>query len=154
MTIRVVYGPPGAGKSTYIAEHRKPADLVIDFDTLAVALGSLDSHDHGDHVRSVAGAARHAAIRRTIERGVDAWVIDTMLTTTQLREHAECQYILIDPGQAVTLQRARAAGRPQSSLDSIERWYADPPVPPTAARHIDAHTTNNSDLGAGIGDWW
>ena len=155
MTIRVVYGPPGAGKTSYVAEHRQPGDVVIDMDALAVTLGSPDGHDHPEVFRSIAGAARASAIRRTIERGADAWVIDTSLRTESLRENAaHCEFILIDPGRTVTLQRATRAGRPQASLDAIERWYVDPPIPPVSARQADAEASDTADLGGEVADWW
>lgn len=37
--IRIVTGPPCAGKSTYVAEHKDDGD-VVDFDLIARAMGA------------------------------------------------------------------------------------------------------------------
>ena len=42
MTLYVVTGPPCGGKSTYVREHAKPGDFVIDLDRLALAITSAD----------------------------------------------------------------------------------------------------------------
>lgn len=39
--VRLVGGPPGCGKSTYVAAHRTPGDLVIDLDEIAAELSGL-----------------------------------------------------------------------------------------------------------------
>lgn len=146
--IRVLYGPPGAGKTTYIAEHRRAGDIVVDLDALCVAFGSADDHDHHGLVQQVAGAARASAIRKVIDLDADAWAIDTWLRTRALREHEACEYILVDPGLTVVLGRAGRAGRPQASIDAIHRWYANPPrAPQSATPAVDADQTG--DLGAG-----
>ena len=44
--LRYVVGAPGTGKSTYIRQHRHPADMVLDLDALAVALGSVTPDHH------------------------------------------------------------------------------------------------------------
>lgn len=49
MTIKFVVGPPGAGKSTYIKEHAKPEDLVIEWDELAAIHGK----DKASQVRNI-----------------------------------------------------------------------------------------------------
>ena len=38
--LTVVTGLPGAGKAAYVAEHKDPGDIVIDFDLIAEAIGS------------------------------------------------------------------------------------------------------------------
>lgn len=155
MVVRVIYGPPAAGKSTYIAEHKREGDIVIDMDALCVALGSPDSHKHPDHLKAIAGAARAIAIRKTIERGVDGWVVDTHLTSKAILEHsAQCEFILVDPGETVALRRAESAGRPQGSINAIRKWYADPPVPPANARTGTTENPPAADLGTAVVDWW
>lgn len=37
--VRMVCGPPAAGKSTYVRAHARPDDIVIDLDTIAKARG-------------------------------------------------------------------------------------------------------------------
>lgn len=72
-------GAPCSGKSTYVRDHAAPGDIVIDFDVLAVALGSTDPHDHGHEVRMVAIEARRAAITAAIQahlRGHAVWIVD------------------------------------------------------------------------------
>lgn len=154
MANRVIYGPPGAGKTTYIAEHRKVGDVVIDMDALAVALGSPDYHDHPSSIKKVAGYIRVVAIRKAFEVGVDTWVVDTWLRTGILHETPGCEYVLIDPGQTVTLRRAELDGRPESSMDAIRRWYLDPPTPPRSATTAPPATDQPSDPGGVITDWW
>lgn len=39
MGVYLVTGAPGAGKSTYVLEHREPEDLIIDLDRIERALG-------------------------------------------------------------------------------------------------------------------
>ena len=154
--LTVIYGPPGSGKTAYVHEHRKPGDVVIDQDALCVALGSPDTHSHPEHVKRIAGSARASAIRKAIDLGVDAWVIDTWFRTQQLRDHPAARFVRVDPGQTVTLQRARRDGRPDESINAIQRWYLDPPVPPRVAVIEESNTDKSAptDLGAGIVDWW
>ena len=154
MTLVVVYGPPGSGKTTYVNEHRKPGDVVIDMDALCVALGSPDTHSHPEHIKRIAGSARASAIRKAVDLDVDAWVIDTWLRTQTLRDHPDARYVRVDPGQAVTLQRAEHDGRSDRSIDAIRRWYLNPPTPPRAAVVAAASVEAEPDLGAVVVDWW
>ena len=40
----VVTGPPGAGKTTWVAQRRKPGDIVWDYDEVAKAVRRVDRH--------------------------------------------------------------------------------------------------------------
>jgi hypothetical protein len=48
--IHVITGPPGAGKTTYVHDEKGRADLVIDFDALAYAVGSSVDHHAVPHL--------------------------------------------------------------------------------------------------------
>lgn len=77
--LTVVMGAPCSGKSTYVREHAKPGDIVIDFDKLAQALGSPTPHDHPDHIRMVAVKMRRAAIEEALRQhlqGYTVWIVD------------------------------------------------------------------------------
>ena len=80
MTIHIVTGPPAAGKSTYIREHRKSGDITIDYDELANTLAGLEpaNHEHETHIKSVTQKARQAAIDtalNTHDGTFNVWII-------------------------------------------------------------------------------
>ena len=45
--VELVCGPYGSGKSTYVAERARPADIVIDLDEIAAQLSGLPMHEAG-----------------------------------------------------------------------------------------------------------
>lgn len=129
--IRVVYGPPGSGKSTFIEQRRAPNEPVIDLDKIAEAIGSPNTHAHNPTIYEVSQAARSGAIRRILDHRIPAWIIDTKLSTEILRNRAFlCDFILIDPGIEETRRRATASGRPERVFKDIDDWYANPPEVP------------------------
>lgn len=134
MKVTVVMGPPGAGKSTYVQEQRKPGDAVIDFDAMAQALGSQASHDAPPTVAKLTFAARQAAIARALdsldgsedELPADVWVIAWDLDEGTLKRWGDLgvEFITLDPGEDVVMERLQAEGRPQASIDAAVEWYA------------------------------
>lgn len=131
MTRRVVLvcGPPCAGKSTYVEQNASPGDAVVDFDRIAMEMGSRSQWDHSPVVR---GRAVHEQQRR--ERQVagmqsgTAWVIRTAARGSQRRSLARLlradEVVLLDPGRHVVQARARTE-RPPGTLAAIADWYAD-----------------------------
>lgn len=80
--IHVVTGHVCSGKSTFVREHARRGDVVIDLDVIAAALTTEDTpdHDYPQHVAQVAIVARAAAIDEAIRRsrasgGFDVWLI-------------------------------------------------------------------------------
>lgn len=135
-SVVVVTGPPAAGKSTYVADHAKPADITIDLDRIARALMAVEptsSHDYPPHVRHVAIAARKSAIRTAtrLRERVTVWLIHALPTPDDLAEYRGLgwQVVTIDPGREVVEQRARAM-RPESMWRHVERWYAQAALAP------------------------
>ena len=133
MKVTVVIGPPGAGKSTYCQEQRKPGDAIIDFNEMATALGSTAAHDAPPTVGKLTFAARQAAIARAFdsltgvkdELPADVWLIATNLTDDARAEWESkgAEFVVIDPGREVVMERLQQEGRPQSSFDAAEQWY-------------------------------
>jgi predicted kinase len=139
--LTVVTGPPCAGKSTYVAEHRAVADLVIDLDAIAYAFGYPDTQVDWDAPHPAVDAARmarahviHALLNHSLDAG-SAWIIDA-----DPRGGIRAQYdragahtVSIDPGRTVCLERA--ARRSAATRDGIEAWYARHP---SASSHPSA----------------
>jgi hypothetical protein len=124
--LTIVTGPPCAGKTTHVRQHALPGDIVIDFDALAVALGSPVSHGHGDQLCAVAREARNAAINAAIcqhHRGHRVWIIDTAPSAIRLKWYRS------EGGRPVKLmadrselhRRADADGRPPSWHTQIDQ---------------------------------
>lgn len=125
--ITVVSGAPCSGKSTYVQHFARPGDIVIDFDLIAVALGSPVSHDHDEHV-VLARLARRAVIDEVLRRASfagDVWIVDTAPTHVSLARYAAvgARFEVCDPGRDVCLARALADRRPEWTIAEIHRWY-------------------------------
>lgn len=129
MTLYVVTGPPAAGKSTWVRQHAKQGDIVIDYDRLAHALTAEDapSHNHTRHVKNVAFRARSAAIDEALKyaHDVDVYVIHSLPPGEMSARYTEhgARVITIDPGHDEVMQRI-ADERPHTARHVAQRWYA------------------------------
>lgn len=130
MALTVVIGPPAAGKSTWVQEHAKPGDIVIDFDKLALALTipGGDPHDHPPAVTGVARAARNAAIEVALKhiRGVDVYLIHSNPGERRMAQYEAmgARIVTIDPGRDVVRERCKSE-RPSRMFAVIDEWYRD-----------------------------
>lgn len=128
----VIMGPPCSGKTTHVAAHRKLADVVIDMDALAAAFGGSGPHNARGGHRAASLTARNAILDRLAagrwDSDGDVWLIHHHPThQAQARYQAMgAQLVLLDPGEAVCLARARADHRPRWTHTAITEWYADP----------------------------
>lgn len=134
--LTVITGPPCSGKSTYAREHARPGDIVIDYDLIAQALGSPDSHDHPYAIRRTAIIARRAAIGAAIEAhhtGTTVWIIDSDPPRSRLHTYrqAGAQFVNLtaDPAE---LHRRADAERPARWHELIDRQLAGT----RASRHL------------------
>lgn len=113
----LVMGPPGSGKSTYIASRRRPGDLVIDYDALQAAMGGAP--------HELVMAARNSLLTRVRRGEVDADQVFIHSTNA----HAESMFphhevVVCDPGREEVLRRC-AKERPASYVRIVEDWYAE-----------------------------
>ena len=124
--ITLVCGPPCAGKTTYVAEHAGEHDLIVDYDAIAVALGSSRTHQHEWRYAKRAAAQCHALID-DIGAGAhpDAWVIRSTAGPTaqaNLAERLSARLVLVLPDRATLHQRALERPDPPRAIGDIDRW--------------------------------
>jgi hypothetical protein len=130
MALIVVIGPPAAGKSTWVREHAKQGDIVVDFDLLALAMAGPDAdpHDHPPPLMAVARAARTAAIEAAIKQShrVDVYLIHSSPSQERMAEYRRlgAKVITVDPGRDVVRQRCKGE-RPSRMFGVIDAWYRE-----------------------------
>ena len=125
--IHIVSGPPCAGKSTYVKENAKDGDLRVDYDMIAQALGATNSHAAEGLVRTAAFGAREGAIMAALkDTEAESWIIHTSPSEEHMKmyEEAGADFVNLDPGYEVCMERAKQDGRPQQTIDGIEKWYS------------------------------
>lgn len=130
--LTVVSGPPCSGKSTWIRTRSQPGDVVIDFDIIAQALGSSESHRHNIHVRRVTMAARAAAISAAIEqhhRGATVWIIDGRPPERRVHMYEAAGAIFVTlSADKEELHRRATAERPERWHQLIDQWTPTAPA--------------------------
>jgi len=128
--LTVITGPPCAGKSTYIAEHRTERDVIIDLDALAYALGYPTPQIDWDIEHPARNAAR-AARRDLIDQAIagtyctDVWIVDSRphQVTRKIYQRAGAHIVQLDPGPDECHRRAYLDQRSASTHEHIDRWY-------------------------------
>ncbi|QXU55205.1 hypothetical protein [Rhodococcus sp. LW-XY12] len=126
--ITIVSGAPCSGKTTYVRERAHPRDIIVDFDLLAQALGSRNTHAHWpEHVAFARLMRRHAIDLAATQRALYpvAWIIDTAPSHSALAYYAAAgaRFEVCDPGRDECLRRALADNRPDWTIPEIHRWY-------------------------------
>ena len=115
MAKRLICGPPGSGKTSYVKENAKPGDLIIDLDDLKVT--------HGDRARR----AQRKLEASLVDHEGDAWVIRTLGDSKARQSVSERlgidEVIVLATPKDLALQRSKERGDSQELSDAITRWW-------------------------------
>lgn len=117
----LVTGPPCSGKSTYVQQYMVIGDLVIDYDALAVALGSPDSHDHPESLRPALKKIWLEAKRVAESFNGRAWIIQGFPHPED--EARSTQVVRLDTPLDTCRARAKES-RPHHWQALIDQWEA------------------------------
>ncbi len=74
----IVWGAPGAGKTTYVREHMLPGDMVIDLDAIGMALSLASKTDVPQNIKRITYDIRDFLYQKIADRNINArnvWVI-------------------------------------------------------------------------------
>lgn len=119
--IHIISGAPCSGKTTYVQQHRKDGDIVIDADALASAFGSKTGHFAKGEILNVALRARESAIDEAIKSNVDCWIIDSY--PKKERYGVDADFVVLDPSIEECERRAAQDKRPEGTISAIRKWY-------------------------------
>lgn len=126
----VLWGPPCAGKSTYINERAKPGDIVIDLDAIAHAVAPADEpYAYSDQARDIAREMRLHVIDWTVRLALrtddwTAWVVDSNATPSGLGRWRRmgAEVVELDTPRAICIERA-ASERPHGYPQRVDAWF-------------------------------
>lgn len=133
MNIHIIVGPPCAGKSTHILGASKEGDVLIDFDTIAIAIGANEPHASDGDIKEIALEMRQSAIDKIL-KGLDAtaWIIHTNPSSKTIKTYVnnDAVFTVLDPGIDECKKRATDDNRPDGTIEAIEKWYSSQPEIP------------------------
>lgn len=133
--VTVVCGPPGSGKSTYVAEHAAPGDLVLDLDVIAAELFNVPVH-HASKEQKIAAVRyrnKMLAALADVRCGYrQAWLIVSARHTWQKLFWKERYNTLVEMdvpieicAQRIQSDPARSDQNKRSALDALQQWRAN-----------------------------
>lgn len=148
MTTTIVCGPPCAGKNHYIEERYQPGDTVIDWDAIAIELGSPKKHHHPKAMYDRIAAEyerRLNQVEQAPPTDRDVWIIRGLPEHTERQAWAarfNAVVVTLTPPMNVLMQRAQDRGHAVGLTEwSIRKWFERARKDPQPAHAADPSPT-------------
>lgn len=129
----IVYGPPLSGKSTYVHEHMKRGDIVVDFDLLFNSISTLEIYDKPDELLMNVKAVHSLLldhIKTRFGKWQTAWVIGgyaDKYKREKLTEDLGAEAIFMQATKEECLMRLEGDLKRRKHKEEwtkyIERWF-------------------------------
>jgi predicted kinase len=129
--VHLVCGPPGAGKSTYVAARKSADDLVWDYDRVMEAITMAAPYMRPLGASRYVLAMREAFFTEAALKSIGAepervWVIATLPRRNERAELAArlgATVVVLAPTKAECLERVAVRARDFSSV--VNRWFQE-----------------------------
>lgn len=135
MTIYVVCGPPGSGKTTWVGERKRWGDVVVDMDAMFAAATGLPWYEKPEALVKLVLELQETALRwieRNPERFVNAWVITggaRRAARERLARRLDAEVVVMEISPDECLRRIaadpRRAGQAQAWGPLVHRWWSE-----------------------------
>lgn len=134
--VYLVYGPPLAGKTSFVRQAASRQDLVLDLDSIWEMITINERYDKPERLKQCVFSVRDCIldlIRCRTGKWVNAWVIGgypRLMERERLSRVLGAERIYIDTDQDTCLSRAmeRGGGHDKFVLEWFEHFQPDPPT--------------------------
>lgn len=135
----IVWGSPGAGKTTYVREHMQPGDVVIDLDLIGRALSMADKTDVPRNIERIAYDIRDFLYTKITDREINArsaWIVAGVpkyKQRTELAAQLNADLVFIPSTFKECYQHVMQDDERKDKalqLAIIEKWFRDYEPPP------------------------
>lgn len=130
--VYIIYGSPAAGKTSYVKQHMKTGDIVVDLDLIKQSISMCDKLNTPDNLLDAAISVRECLYSLIANRKIDcknAWVIASLPKKSERLELAErlrAELIFIEANYHKCIDRAKADNErtdKNKALYVIDKWF-------------------------------
>lgn len=121
VTVKIVYGPPASGKTTYVKKHSGTNALVFDFDLIMAAITNSPVHQINPALIDYVHNLRFDFPRVAVENNIDTvWIISLHLTDElkALSNEHDVEYIKMLASRETCIQRIQN----DEERPDVDRW--------------------------------
>lgn len=130
--VKIVFGPPCSGKSTYVNENKGENDLLYDYDDIMTSLSGLESHSINENLIEWVVDIRNLLIDKLHDdtRLDNAFIITTFIKDDLVNRLSglDVEYVRMTTSKEICLERLEACElrlRKEELRDVIERWFEE-----------------------------